>query len=67
MEDRLARPHKYLDGAKMERWFNLHYFEVLDEWECEGIYEYQDFWDFVCEKYPDEMDAFESWFRRNCL
>lgn len=61
----LARPHKILDGGELERWMNSFYFKIVDEWEEEGVYEYKDLWDFVCENYDDEMREFESWFRRN--
>lgn len=61
------RPNKFMDCSRLEKWMNLHYFEIYDEWESEGYEEHQNLWDFVCEKYPDEMDEFESWFKRNCL
>ena len=59
----LARPHKFLDAASLEHWANANAFDILDEWECSDCVELVDFWDWLSNEYPDELNEFEYWFK----
>jgi len=58
----LARPHKFLDGAKLEEWAARYAPELFSAWEygpCDSI----DFWDWLDLEYTDEFSRFEEWYQ----
>jgi len=61
---KLTRPNKLYDAAALERWANNFYFDVLDEWECSEVSEWSDFWDWLEREYPEVLDEFVDFYRR---
>lgn len=61
----LARPHKFLDAAKLEEWAQEHAPHTFSEWSGGDWVAWVDYWDWLGEEYPDVLDEFEDWFREN--
>ena len=58
----LARPHKFLDGAKLEEWAARYAPELFSAWEY-GPWDWLDFWDWLDLEYTDEFSRFEEWYQ----
>lgn len=57
----ITRPHKVLDGAKLEEWAARFAPDLLSAWEY-GPCNWVEFWVWMDLKYPDEFSRFEEWY-----
>ena len=60
----VTRPNKFFDAAALEKWIADSQSKIFYEWAFSEAVEWIDFWDWLDREYPEVLDSFTDWYRR---